>query len=91
MSKEACIPLNHFLRDRVPDGKWTSLAVILNPHRDMGNMIVPNFVIALERFTEAESVEDDMGTSPDEVVINKQNSIAASTLTAFSAAPMKIR
>ena len=42
-AKEACIALNHFLRDRIPDGKWTSLAVILNPriglHRDMGNMI----------------------------------------------------
>ena len=31
IAKEACAALNHFLRDRFPDGKWTSLAVILNP------------------------------------------------------------
>ena len=41
--KEACVAVNHFLQDRFPDGNWTSLAVILNPHtglhRDMGNMI----------------------------------------------------
>ena len=37
--KEACVAINHFLQDRFPNGKWTSLAVILNPHiglhRDM--------------------------------------------------------
>ena len=77
-AKEACIALNHFLRDRIPDGKWTSLAVILNPsiglHRDMGNMIgIPNYAIALGRYTGGRVwVEDDEGTSPDEVVMKKK-------------------
>ena len=77
-AKEACIALNHFLRDRIPDGKWTSLAVILNLrigfHRDMGNMIgMPNYAIALGRFTGGRVwVEDDQGTSPDEVVMKNK-------------------
>ena len=35
IAKEACAALNHFLRDRFPDGKWTSLAVILNPRNGL--------------------------------------------------------
>ena len=35
IAKEACAALNHFLRDRFPDGKWTSLAVILNPRTQL--------------------------------------------------------
>ena len=67
IAKEACAALNHFLRDRFPDGKWTSLAVILNPriglHRDMGNMIgMPNHAIAVGDFTGGRVwIEDDEG------------------------------
>ena len=73
-----CIALNHFLRDRIPDGKWTFLAVILNPrirlHRDMGNMIgMPNYAIALGCFEEGGSVgRRHEGTSPDKLVMKNK-------------------
>ena len=85
--KEACVAVNHFLRDRFPNGKWTSLAVILNPHiglhRDMGNMIgMPNYAIALGSFAGGKIwIEDEQGTSLDEVVMkNKIHQLRGSWL-----------
>ena len=78
IAEEACAALNHFLRDRFPNGKWTSLAVILNPriglHRDMGNMIgMLNHAIAVGDFTGGRVwIEDDEGTSPDEIVMKNK-------------------
>ena len=41
--KQACIAVNHFLRDCFPNQTWTSIAVLYNPsmplHRDILNMI----------------------------------------------------
>ena len=77
-NKEACVALNHFLRNRFPDATWTSIAVVLNPriglHRDILNMIgKPNHAIALGFFTGGRIwVEDDDGTSP-EVKVTKHN------------------
>ena len=85
--KEACVALNHFLRDRFQGGKWTLLAVILNSriglHCNMGNMIgMPNHAIALGNFTGGQVwVEDDEGMLPNKVVIEKQN-LSASRLGA---------
>ena len=70
IAKEACVALNHFLRDCFQGGKWTSLAVILNSriglHRDMGNMIGVPESLHLGDFTGGRVwIEDDEGISPD--------------------------
>ena len=67
-------------------GKWTSFAVILNPHKDstdMGNMIgMPNYAIALGSFAGGKVwIEDEQGTSLDEVVMkNKIHQLRGSWL-----------
>ena len=79
--KEACIAVNHFLRDRFPNGTWTSIAVLpvlLNPrigmHRDMQNMAgKPNHAITLGSFTGGRVwIEDDEGTSTEKLAKNNK-------------------
>ena len=76
--KEACIAVNHFLRDRFPNGTWTSIAVLLNPrigmHRDMQNMVgKPNHAITLGSFTGGRVwIEDDEGTSTEKLAKNNK-------------------
>ena len=55
--KQACIAVNHFLRERFPSQTWTSIAVLYNPsmplHRDILNMIGhANHAITLGNFME---------------------------------------
>ena len=55
--RQACIAVNHFLRDRFPNQTWTSIAVLYNPsmplHRDILNMTGhANHAITLGNFME---------------------------------------
>ena len=65
--KQACIAVNHFLRERFPSQTWTSIAVLYNPsmplHRDILNMIGhANHAITLGNFMEGRVwIEDDNG------------------------------
>ena len=65
--KQACIAVNHFLRERFPTQTWTSIAVLYNPsmplHRDILNMKGhANHAITLGNFMEGRVwVEDENG------------------------------
>ena len=54
--REACIAVNRFLRSRFPNGTWSSIAVLYNPHmglhRDIQNMPGhSNHALALGEYT----------------------------------------
>ena len=65
--KQACIAVNHFLKERFPSQTWTSIAVLYNPsmplHRDILNMKGhANHAITLGNFMEGRVwVEDENG------------------------------
>ena len=65
--KQACIAVNHFLRERFPSQTWTSIAVLYNPsmplHRDILNMIGhANHAITLGNCMEGRVwIEDENG------------------------------
>ena len=65
--KQACLAVNHFLKERFPAKTWTSIAVLYNPsmplHRDILNMIGhANHAIALGNFLEGRVwIEDENG------------------------------
>ena len=66
---EACIAVNHFLKNHFPNGSWTSIAILYNPnvglHRDILNMPgLMNHAIAVGSFSGGRVwVEDERGTS----------------------------
>ena len=65
--KQACIAVNHFLKERFPNQTWTSIAVLYNPsmplHRDILNLKGhANHAITLGNFMEGRVwVEDENG------------------------------
>ena len=67
--REACIAVNRFLRSRFPNGTWSSIAVLYNPHmglhRDIQNMPGhSNHALALGEYTGGRVwIEDDEGDS----------------------------
>ena len=66
-TKQACIAVNHFLKERFPAQTWTSIAVLYNPsmslHRDILKMKGhANHAITLGNFMEGRvRVEDENG------------------------------
>ena len=67
--REACNAVNGFLRGRFPNGTWTSITVLFNPHmglhRDIQNMPRhSNHALALGDYTGGRVwIEDDDGDS----------------------------
>ena len=77
-NEAACSAVNHFLRNRFPNGTWTSIAILCNPkigvHRDILNMKGhPNHAITVGSFTGGRVwVEDDDGKHPAQVTLRKK-------------------
>ena len=67
--KQACLAVNHFLKERFPSKTWTSIAVLYNPsvllRRDILNMIGhANHAIALGNLLEGRVwIEDENATT----------------------------
>ena len=76
LAQEACKAVNQFLKNRFPNGSWTSIAILYNPNvglrRDIQNKPgLMNHAIAVGSFKGGRVwVEDEQGTSKAHLTTN---------------------